>query len=141
MPFCQLSFRVGIRKAGLAVEVKTLGDAIRKRRIELGIRQRDAAEQIGCDLASVANWELNRTRPRITHMASVTRFLGGDPFPNCGTLAERLVSHRTAHGMTQKAFANELGIDASTLARWESEEREPTGRFVTLLTRALDAKR
>jgi transcriptional regulator with XRE-family HTH domain len=119
------------------VEVKTLGDAIRKRRIELEIRQRDVAEMIGCDTDSIANWEMNRTRPRITHMASVIQFLGGDPFPNLGTLAERLVSHRTARGVTHKAFAAQLGIDPSTLAPWERGEREPEGRFRTAVSEAL----
>lgn len=38
---------------------------------------------------------------------------------------------------TQKAFATELEIDPSTLAKWERGERTPTGGFLLRLESAL----
>jgi DNA-binding transcriptional regulator YiaG len=43
-------------------KVTTIGDAIRKRRLELR-RQKDLAKIIGYDKTSVLNWEKGHTRP------------------------------------------------------------------------------
>jgi len=45
-------------------EVKTIGDAIRKRRLDSGLNQKDVAKIIGCDAASVLNWEKGYNNPR-----------------------------------------------------------------------------
>jgi len=37
---------------------------------------------------------------------------------------------RTAMGISQEAMARRLGIDASTLARWESGRRKPEGEHL-----------
>ena len=108
---------------------KTVGQMIRKRRLDLRLRQVDVAKTIGCDEMSIVNWERGHTVPRINHMAGVTRFLGCNPFPSADTLAEQLVNHRKAFGITQKEFARQIGVDPSTLARRERGEREPKGRF------------
>jgi transcriptional regulator with XRE-family HTH domain len=114
---------------------KTLGEQIRKRRLDLGIRQIDAAKIIGCNEMSVVNWEKGHGEPRITHLAGVVAFLGYDPFATKAveednrSWAERLLAYRKARGLTQKHLARKLEIDPSTLARWERGEREPKGRF------------
>ena len=72
LPFCHLP--VATRKPlseAYPKEVRTLGDRIRKKRLDLGLRQRDVATQIGCDKTTVANWEKNRSEPRIIHLAGV----------------------------------------------------------------------
>ncbi|MDP9098781.1 MAG: helix-turn-helix transcriptional regulator [Verrucomicrobiota bacterium] len=56
--------------------VKTLGDAIRKRRLDLGLRQEDVAKIIGCDKTSVLNWEKGHTSPGTSKISGVRRFLG-----------------------------------------------------------------
>jgi transcriptional regulator with XRE-family HTH domain len=70
-------------------------------------------------------------------MARVVEFLGFNPLQKCDTLAQQIVSHRKARGITQKQFAWQLGIDPSTLARWERGEREPLGKFAKLVTSRL----
>ena len=117
-------------KKGYPTDPKTIGEMIRKRRLDLGLRQIDAAKMIGCDEMSVVNWEKGHRSPRVNHMAGVVEFLGFNPFQNCDTLAHRLANHRKALGMTQKEFARQIGVDPSTLARWERGEREPTGRLL-----------
>src|SRR4029077_11783511 len=44
-------------------KVTTIGDAIRKRRLELRLRQKDLAKIIGYDKTNVLNWEKGHTRP------------------------------------------------------------------------------
>jgi transcriptional regulator with XRE-family HTH domain len=59
-------------------EVTTIGDAIRKRRLDLGLSQKDVAKIIGCDKASVLNWEKGYNTPRMNKMSGIRRFLGRD---------------------------------------------------------------
>jgi transcriptional regulator with XRE-family HTH domain len=118
---------------GYPVVPKTIGDQIRKRRLDLGIRQIDAARIIGCNEMSIVNWERGHTLPRINHTAGVTRFLGCNPFPARDTLAMQLVNYRKAFGITQKEFARQIGVDPGTLARWERGERKPKGRFIQIV--------
>lgn len=58
-------------------------------------------------------------------MAGVVRFLGFNPIPEGDSLAQRLVNHRKARGITQSQFASQIGVDPGTLARWERGERTP----------------
>jgi len=43
--------------------------------------------------------------------------------------------------MTQKEAALEIGVDQGTLARWERNEREPTGAMLDAITRFLAGDR
>ena len=78
---------------------------------------------------TVVNWEKGHTQPRINHMAGVSKFLGFNPIPTGDTLAERIMNHRRALGITQQEFAEQLGVYPSTLARWERGERQPPLAF------------
>ena len=60
-------------------------------------------------------------------MPAIIRFLGYNPLPEGKTWGERLVRQRTTLGLSQKAAAARLGVDPSTLARWERGEGEPAG--------------
>jgi transcriptional regulator with XRE-family HTH domain len=62
-------------------------------------------------------------------MPAIIRFLGYNPLPPGNTWAKRLVSCRTAMGITQGDVARRIGVDQATLARWERGEREPRGQF------------
>ena len=59
--------------------------------------------------------------------AKIIDFLGYHPRPMPETLPERLGWYRKSKGWSQKLFAEVLGVDQSTLARWERGERNPQG--------------
>lgn len=107
------------------MELKTPGDHIRKRRLDLGLLQKDVAKQVGADVCSVLNWEKGRAEPELRFMPAILAFLGYDPRPMPESLPERLVCYRQSKGWSQKKFAEVLGVDQSTLARWERGERKP----------------
>ena len=44
-------------------QLNTIGDHIRKRRLDLGLLQQEVAEQIGVAEATITNWELNHPSP------------------------------------------------------------------------------
>jgi predicted transcriptional regulator len=50
---------------------------------------------------------------------------------------ERLVRQRTSLGLSQKEAAKRLGVDPSTLAKWERGERKPAGLFLGRVKRFL----
>ena len=52
--------------------------------------------------------------------------------------AEQLVRQRTSLGLSQKESAGRIGVDASTLAKWERGKREPAGPFLGRVRRLLD---
>jgi len=96
-----------------------LGDHIRKKRLELGLFQRDAAEQIGVDPTTIWNWESHKSSPQVHDRPRIIEFLGYDPSPEPSTLAEKLLAARTDNGLTQKEMAKRLGVDPTTLSRLE----------------------
>ena len=116
----------------IPVELRTLGDHIRKRRLELRLLQREAAERLGVNKTSIANWESNRGQPEVRYMPAIIDFLGYDPLPPAESWGAHLVGRRTTLGLTQKEAATHIGVDQGTLARWERGEREPAGAYLPL---------
>jgi DNA-binding XRE family transcriptional regulator len=55
-------------------EITTIGDAIRKRRLDLGLLQKDVAKVIGCDKTTILNWEKGHTRPSAKHTPQMMVF-------------------------------------------------------------------
>lgn len=117
-------------RSRIPAKLETIGDHLLRRWLTLKLLQRHVAEKLDVEKASVANWEANRTKPSLEYMPAIIRFLGYNPLPPGNGWAERLVQCRTALGITQKEAARRIGVDASTLARWERGEREPIGDFV-----------
>jgi DNA-binding XRE family transcriptional regulator len=96
-------------------ELKSLGDHIRKRRLDLGLFQKQVAEQIGVSEATIYNWERNETQPQIHQLPEIICFLGYNPLPAPESLTENLHAARKALGLTQRAMAKQLGVDPTTL--------------------------
>ena len=66
-------------------------------------------------------------------MPAIIRFLGYNPLAPLYQWSDRLVNYRIALGISQKESARRIGVDPSTLARWERGEREPTGKLAVRL--------
>ena len=138
LPFCKITLKASRPKPKVYPrEIKNLADHIRRRRIDLGLFQRQVAEMIGTSEQTVANWEGQHSKPALTLIPAIIRFLGYNPFPKAQSLAGRITRYRTSRGMTQKAVAQKLGIDPSALARWERGNRAPTGLYRKLIERLL----
>lgn len=96
----------------------TIGDHLRVRRLDLGLIQSEAAERIGVTACTIWNWESGRCEPDIRMWAGVIRFLGCYPFQT-ETVAEQLIAYRRQRGLAQEELATQLGVDPTTLGRWE----------------------
>lgn len=54
-------------------------------------------------------------------------------------LKSKLKAAREKLGLTQRQFAEQMGIPYQTLIAWEADRRTPRGLALTLLTEKLDA--
>lgn len=61
------------------MQPQTIGEHLKKRRLDLGLDQQQVAEQIGVTWMSVSNWERGIYRPSKRAMQSIIAFLGYDP--------------------------------------------------------------
>jgi transcriptional regulator with XRE-family HTH domain len=110
-------------------ELKTIGDHLRKRRLDLGIIQKEVAQRIRASVASIWLWENGRGEPELKWIPAIIEFLGHDPRSQGQTLGECLVSFRKGRGWSQKRLADELRIDPTTLSRWELGKKAVWGDY------------
>jgi len=135
--FCvRLEGRALIRE--LSGEPVTLGDHIRRRRLELGLEQRELARQLGADEMTVCNWEKGRTFPSIRFLPRIVRFLGYVPFRlDSLSVGERLRLTRMLLGLSQRELARKLGVDPSTVRKWEAGKSAPARHHVASIDEIL----
>jgi transcriptional regulator with XRE-family HTH domain len=110
-------------------EPQTLGEHIRKRRLELKLSQKAAGERLGVNAFTVFNWEKGKTEPPVTVMPAIVGFLGYRPYSEPVNLAERLTAARRLRGWTIKKAARELGVDVGTWGAWELKGSIPWKRY------------
>ena len=109
--------------------LEKLGDHLRKARLDRGLLQKLVAEQLGVNATTITNWELGRTPPDLPFIPKILQFLGYTPWDGKPrNLGQRLKALRWTLGMTQEDMARRLGMDPTTLARWERGGKGPTAR-------------
>lgn len=99
-------------------ELKTYGDHIRKKRLDLDLSQPQVAKIIKVDKNSITQWELNHTKPQTKQIPKIISFLGYSPKLE----QNKIKRYRIERGITQKEMAKILDIDPTTLARVEGGE-------------------
>jgi transcriptional regulator with XRE-family HTH domain len=122
-------------------ELHSIGDHVRKRRLDLGLLQREVALRIGVDTTTVFNWEAGTASPNIRALPGVIRFLGYDPTETGSTLGERLRATRRRLGLSHADLAGRLGVDPSTVLDWETGRHRPTRAGRDLIERFLQGTR
>jgi transcriptional regulator with XRE-family HTH domain len=120
--------------------LKTLGDHLRKKRLDLGIFQKEVAKILGTNMASILNWEKNRTDPTIDYIPRIIEFLDYVPFDSIAdmSLGEKIITCRKIKGISQKELAQQLGFDPGTVAQWECNHRVPSGSYLEALSAFLN---
>ena len=61
--------------AGYRMELKTIGDHLRKARMDKGLLQRDIARIIGVQTDTVTNWENNRSIPHLRYHNNIKKLI------------------------------------------------------------------
>ena len=122
MPFCSITLTAQKPRKPLPI-LNTVGDHIKRRRLELNLLQRELANQLGVKTDTLLNWEHNRTRPTLRYLPKVIAFLGYNPIAcEPRSLGQKVLQYRKSCGMSQKELAKHIGIDPTTLARLERNE-------------------
>jgi transcriptional regulator with XRE-family HTH domain len=96
-------------------EIKTIGDHLKKRGLDLGLLQKDVAKKLNVTLCTIHNWERQRNSPKIWFFALITKFLGYDLFDEPESFPESLKTFQLRMGLSQKEQAAKLGVDPGTL--------------------------
>jgi transcriptional regulator with XRE-family HTH domain len=120
VPFCRqtpLTLKA-LRAKDYSESPQTLGEHLKKRRRELGLLQREAAERMGIQRDTYVNWEKGNTEPVAAQFRPVVEFFGYDPTPAPTTLPERLAAKRRELGLTFSQVAQYLGWDEGSLTRY-----------------------
>src|ERR1043166_3215176 len=96
---------------------RTIGEWLKRRRLDLGIEQSEVAIRLGVHVETIKNWERGVFQPPVMMMPKVLGFLGSNPLPTPANFAERLVDYRTRHGLRQDELAQRLGVEPSSIGR------------------------
>lgn len=104
----------------------TLREHLLRRRKQLGLFQRQAAEQAGVSHEAYITWEKRGRSPEIKHWPGIIRLLGYDPHGTPETLGDRIASYRRRTGMTHRQLAGLIGVHECTVQSWEAGRHPPT---------------
>ena len=118
------------KSSAYPAELKTLGDHIRGRRLDLGLRQSDVAKLLGAYTSTVNTWENGHFAPDVRFMPKIIEFLGYQRFgvpPT--TFPARLKAARVAAGLTRRQLAAWIRVHPGTVAEWERGEAHPLKRL------------
>jgi DNA-binding XRE family transcriptional regulator len=74
------------------LELRTLGDHIRKRRLDLKLFQKEVARLIGVDEVTIWNWENNKVKPTHWRLPKIIKFLGYVPGVSVRTRKGKMIS-------------------------------------------------
>ena len=125
LPFLKVRLKA-LKNLGFSRNPTTVGEHLRRRRLELGLRQSDLAARFGVVEWTIINWERGTTKTvPATHMAKVIEFLGYNPEPEPAGLAARMRWKRRALGLTAAAMGKLLGVSSDTVLSWESGQTAP----------------
>ncbi len=81
LPFCQITLNAQKPlPSAYPQTLKTLGDHLRKRRLDLKLLQREVAQKLGVGESSIYNWENNLTKPALRYIPKIVKFLGYAPY-------------------------------------------------------------
>jgi len=117
---------------GYPVEPLTIGDHIRKRRLDLGLKQAEVARQIGVTESTVWNWE-HRTEPELRHMPKIIDFLGYVPFECPEDTIGQLHYFKQVKGLSYNRLGKVMGRDPEQLSDWLSGRHKPCCKNIQII--------
>jgi transcriptional regulator with XRE-family HTH domain len=131
LPFCHISLKAEKpRNPAYPESLKSLGDHLRKKRLDLKLFQRDVAQIVGADTTTVFYWESNRVTPSLKYLPKIIDFLGYVPLDILPEKpGEKIAFYRRLLGLGQRELGRLLGIDPSTLWKWENGKSQPSPKL------------
>lgn len=120
---------------------RTIGEHVRKIRIDKGLTQSAVAKAIGVCEQTVNNWEQGR-EPALIHLPAIIRFLGYVPFthPPVGDIVKHLDFFRRVNGLTYKRLGETMMRDEEQLTDWLSGRIKPSEKNMQFIQKWLTDK-
>ena len=132
MPYCKIVLKAE-KPTPYPKEARSVGDHLKRKRYELGLRQIDVAKRLSVNKCTVRLWENNKTPPPARFYPRIIDFLGYDPHEVPQSLGEKIAARRRALGFSRKRLAKWLGIDKATVRRLEEGTSKPTGKRAAII--------
>ena len=104
---------------GYPLTPKTIGEHIRKKRLDLGLLQLEVARMIGVTESTVWNWEHGR-EPELRHIPKIIEFLGHVPFECPNDPIGKLRHFKMVNGLSYERLGELMNRDPKQLADWLS---------------------
>lgn len=109
------------------VNSHTLGDSLRKKRIDLNLTQKQMAKDyLRTSVSNIRNWESGRSQISLHFLPKVYDFIGYFPCDNSLSIGQRLKQRRECFGLSIKQLSEILKVDSCTIAYWERDEHRPS---------------
>jgi transcriptional regulator with XRE-family HTH domain len=138
LPFCHVRLSAKKPKSeAYPAALKTYGDHLRAKRLDLGLLQKQVADEIGVDETSIYNWESNRVEPTVRFIPRIHLFLGYCPYTPGLPLSEKLKMWRQSLGFSQERMAKAVGVDETAWRRWEAGGRNPAEKYLEAIQRVV----
>ena len=102
--------------------IQTVGEELRKERMDRNLSQHAVAEMMGVNKNMVHEIELGKYGTTIYALHKVYTFLGYVPTTlniDITALRGKLFAYRIRYGLTYAKLAHKIGLDKSTLTRFE----------------------
>jgi transcriptional regulator with XRE-family HTH domain len=127
LPFCHHRLTITIPPLSKAELIQkgypdnptTIGQHIKKRRLDLGLRQEDLAGSMGVRPPVCERWEQKNRLPSKKVWPKIIEFLGYDPRPVPVKFSDRLVWFRESKGLRQSDLSKLIKINPVRIGRWE----------------------
>ena len=138
---------VWTRSWPIAKEPTTLGQHLKKKRFQAGLRQAQIARKLGVSSRTLSLWECDRIYPAWAFQPRLIAYLGYDPFTETGlknpkgnetngvayfsteapiSIGQKIRLFRLKSRKTRLQLAKEWGVSPKTLWGWEAGKREPS---------------
>ncbi len=122
MPISQIHFRASKYKPdGYPTALLTIGDHLKKQRLDLRLSQAKVAHLLGLNENTIAQWELNHKIPMISFLPKIISFLGYVPLIGVeeSSLRGKVISYRMRHGISQGELAKRITMDSTAVMNFE----------------------
>jgi transcriptional regulator with XRE-family HTH domain len=115
---------------------RTIGEHIRKKRMDLGLFQREVAKIIVVTESSIWNWE-HGVEPELRYIPQIVDFLGYVPFDCPDDTVGCLAWYKRVHGMSYERLGAVMGRDPEQLMDWLSGRVKPSQKNLDLIVHFL----
>jgi DNA-binding XRE family transcriptional regulator len=107
------------KRAKISKLLTEMAKNIKRRRLELGLYQRQVADIIGVREGTIPNWE-HGVEPELIHMPAIIRFFGYNPLPTppVDDPLEQLRHFKISNGMDFIRLGEAMSKNHEQLADW-----------------------